>query len=796
MDRIGKFEVVRKIGKGGFGVVYEGRDPLIRRRVAIKTCSIEDEDIRKRFFREAEIAGNLQHRNIVTLFDIGIQEEVPYLVQEYLTGEDLSDKLRRGEAIPTRLKLDYLIQAAEGLEYAHTQGVVHRDIKPGNIRILDNGNVKIMDFGIAKLAGAGTQLTRTGMAMGTPGYLPPEQIRGEKVDQRADIFSYGVLAYELLGGIKPFRGDSMSAVIFQIIGQDPEPLSRHWPECPPPLETLVMRCLAKEPAKRFPSLSPVIAELKAVLDHVGETSAAPARGPARPPAPVQDPTAVDLQALRELERRLREAVERGDITAAELELTLARKKHGETQAFSQIFDPLERRIEEIRREWAAQRQRTERFSGLVERARALRSDGELDEARIALQAALELQVDSDEAQALLRSVDEAIEERERERRRELAAGAEAERIGKMLDAGELDRAHEALAGALRQHGEREVLVALERRLDELRVERRHAAVRERLAAAEGHERAGQLEQAQLVLREALQLEPADAEVQRFLARVTAELQRRNQEELRQKEIEGAIASVEAAITGGDVRTAGVQLSRYEKKLGDEPFRELRSRLKDAEVQAREAEKRQREAERQAREAEKRQRQAERESERLRQAAAKQARGGAASRPLPWAGIAAGVVVVAVLVGVGLWLWPRPPGPDEAGSAELTEPTLAPGPGAGSSPGVVAEATGTLSMTPPPPPAAPSVGRLALDAVPWAEVVSIVDASGRRHGTGQNRYTPLVLDLPAGEYRIELRHPELGTQTRSVRLAAGVAPPVQVVMGRIDPDDYFTRAGYK
>jgi len=166
MDKIGKYEVVRKIGQGGFGVVYEGRDPLIKRRVAIKTCSAEDEEIRRRFFREAEIAGNLQHRHVVTVFDLGVQEGVPYLVQEYLPGEDLAHKIKRKDVLDEYTKLSYLAQVAEGLEYAHRQGVVHRDIKPANIRILDDDSVKIMDFGIAKLASAETQLTHTGMEIG------------------------------------------------------------------------------------------------------------------------------------------------------------------------------------------------------------------------------------------------------------------------------------------------------------------------------------------------------------------------------------------------------------------------------------------------------------------------------------------------------------------------------------------------------------------------------------------------------------------------------------------------------
>ncbi|HVS04498.1 MAG TPA: serine/threonine-protein kinase, partial [Thermoanaerobaculia bacterium] len=193
MEKIGKYEVLEKIGMGGFGVVYKGRDPFIKRFVAIKTCGTEDDDIRLRFFREAEIAGNLQHRNVVTVYDFGFHDGVPYLVQEFLSGEDLDQGIKRRDALSEERKLEILLQVAAGLEYAHSQGVIHRDIKPGNVRVLDGGRVKIMDFGIAKLANVESQLTRTGMTLGTASYLAPEQIKGEAITPAADVFSFGVL---------------------------------------------------------------------------------------------------------------------------------------------------------------------------------------------------------------------------------------------------------------------------------------------------------------------------------------------------------------------------------------------------------------------------------------------------------------------------------------------------------------------------------------------------------------------------------------------------------------------------
>jgi len=310
MNQIGKYAIVGQIGTGGFGVVYEGRDPFLKRRVAIKTCSSEEPEIRDRFFREAEIAGNLQHRNIVTVHDFGIQDGVPYLVQEYLTGEDLDRVVARREPLPPAQRVDILAQAARGLEYAHRHGVIHRDVKPANIRITADGTVKIMDFGIAKLSNVTSHLTRTGMTLGTAAYLPPEQIRGTAVDHRADVFSFGVTAYELLTYKRPFGGKTISALFWELLQREAEPLANHWPSCPPALDEVVRRCLAKDPQQRYAHFGEVIPELEAVLAelqrpgrgeevtalHPASTPSAAAGGASlRPPTPQGRPVATPPQ---------------------------------------------------------------------------------------------------------------------------------------------------------------------------------------------------------------------------------------------------------------------------------------------------------------------------------------------------------------------------------------------------------------------------------------------------------------------------------------------------------------------
>ena len=261
MRNIGKYEVVEKIGEGGFGTIFKGFDPHIRRFVAIKSCSSEEQDVRSRFFHEAQIAGNLQHRHIVTVYDFGLQDEVPYLVQEYLSGEDLDRKIKRKDPIPLAEKLLYLIQVARGLEYAHSKGVVHRDIKPANVRILEDGTAKIMDFGIAKLANQDTGLTQTGMTLGTAAYLAPEQIRGEAIGPATDIFSWGVTAWELLSFSRPFAGQHISTVLYQILNEPQPPLRDAAPDVPPEVVAVVDRCLEKKPERRYPSCTELLRDL-------------------------------------------------------------------------------------------------------------------------------------------------------------------------------------------------------------------------------------------------------------------------------------------------------------------------------------------------------------------------------------------------------------------------------------------------------------------------------------------------------------------------------------------------------
>lgn len=287
LAKVGKYEIIEKVGVGGFGTVYRGRDPFIKRTVAIKTCQSDEDELRKRFFREAEFAGNLHHRNITTIYDFGLTDEgLPYIVQEFLTGEDLDRKIKRKDDLPLAWRIRVLADICDGLHYAHTSGIVHRDVKPSNIRILEDDTVKIMDFGIAKSMVTESTLTQTGITLGTASYLAPEQIRGEQVDARTDIFSLGVLAYELFTFTRPFTGDHISTVLYKIMNEPPPSVAEIAPGLPPELVAVIEKTLEKDRNNRFASCADLRTSLMAILEvlsgPVGPPPARPTVPPARP----------------------------------------------------------------------------------------------------------------------------------------------------------------------------------------------------------------------------------------------------------------------------------------------------------------------------------------------------------------------------------------------------------------------------------------------------------------------------------------------------------------------------------
>lgn len=287
---LGRYQVEKELGKGAMGVVYQGRDPKIGRVVAIKTMALSQEfegdelnDARERFFREAETAGRLQHQNIVTIFDAGEEHDLAYIAMEFLKGKDLVDRCKDGNLLPMPRVLSIVARVAEALAYAHRQNVVHRDIKPANIMYeVDSDTVKVTDFGIARITDSSK--TKTGLVLGTPSFMSPEQIAGRKVDGRSDLYSLGVTLYQMLTGVLPFRGDSMAELMYKIANEEAPDLRIVRPDFPQALAQVVARSLGKKPELRYQDGDEFSRDLRAVLAALEGGAAAAAAAPARAPA--------------------------------------------------------------------------------------------------------------------------------------------------------------------------------------------------------------------------------------------------------------------------------------------------------------------------------------------------------------------------------------------------------------------------------------------------------------------------------------------------------------------------------
>lgn len=268
---LGRYQVEKELGKGAMGVVYLGKDPKIGRVVAIKTMALSQEfegeeldDARERFFREAETAGRLQHQNIVTIFDAGEEHDLAYIAMEFLKGKDLADVTKQGQLLPVAKVLSIIARVAEALAYAHKQNVVHRDIKPANIMYdSDSDSVKVTDFGIARITDSSK--TKTGLVLGTPSFMSPEQIAGKRVDGRSDLYSLGVMLFQMLAGVLPFRGESMAELMFKIANEPAPDILIIRKELPGKLADVVALSLSKRPETRYQDGDQFAADLRAVI---------------------------------------------------------------------------------------------------------------------------------------------------------------------------------------------------------------------------------------------------------------------------------------------------------------------------------------------------------------------------------------------------------------------------------------------------------------------------------------------------------------------------------------------------
>jgi tRNA A-37 threonylcarbamoyl transferase component Bud32 len=457
MKKIGKYEVISELGQGGMGKVYRAHDPLVGRDVAVKLMAeaqLVDEELRQRFYREARSAGKLKHPNIITIYDLGVENGVPYIVMEYLEGTDLKQLLKENKELPLYDRLRIAVQVANGLSYAHHHGIVHRDIKPGNIRVLDGGQVKIMDFGIARESTS--DMTKTGSTIGTWHYMSPEQIVGKKVDHRSDIWALGVILFEMLAGRRPFEADSLTTLVYKIAHDPPPSFDAMGVEVPEPLAHIVQRALAKEPGDRYADAAELGRDLESYLSALS-TSVDQLRteierdirkylqlatalvikkqfdeaAEAARRALVLDPDNPDAKAMLERVRAERERAEREKQALALAEqgrkLLAASRYDAAVEAIEKAhaLAPDSTRVNQIRTEVAAEAERRRRETAVRERLAAAEravAAQKLSEAAAELRAALDVDPHHAEAKRLLSAVTQKAREEEASKERETALG--------------------------------------------------------------------------------------------------------------------------------------------------------------------------------------------------------------------------------------------------------------------------------------------------------------------------------------------------------------------------------------
>lgn len=300
---LGRYKIVSEIGQGAMGTVYKAVDPIIDRTVAIKTINLnlsrqELEEYEARFQQEIKAAGRLNHPNIVTIYDVGRTDQVAYMAMEFLEGKELKEIIATGNLPPTEQVVDIIAQVADGLWFAHQQDIVHRDVKPSNIMVLTGGIAKITDFGIARLPNSAVK-TMTGLILGSPRYMSPEQVIGKSLDTRTDIFSLGVVLYEALTGVAPFDGDNVNAIMYATVNTSPPPPSSHNRGVPAMLDLIVAKAMAKAVDDRYQSVKEFgddLREVRRQLDAARPSVALKARS-APPPRPSGEAAALEVSTV-------------------------------------------------------------------------------------------------------------------------------------------------------------------------------------------------------------------------------------------------------------------------------------------------------------------------------------------------------------------------------------------------------------------------------------------------------------------------------------------------------------------
>jgi hypothetical protein len=437
LKKLGKYELLGELGHGAMGVVYRARDPIINRLVALKTITIgvaDDPALLQRFYREAQSAGGLQHPNIVTIYDMGEAGNLPYIAMELVEGENLEQVIARRPNLAMTLKLVYAMQACRAFDYAHKRGIVHRDIKPGNVMLGKDGTVKVVDFGIARVLEASR--TQTGMLIGTFAYMSPEQYHGEHADERSDIWSFGVLLYELLCYERPFKGSTPASLMHNICQENPFPLKKFLADCPEELEVIVTRVLQKIPNDRYQSMEDLLLELDPVCKKL------------------------QVQFVADLIQQSRELLEQGEFAPGR---DLLRQALEVESGNKQARGLLEKANAELKR--LQNRPNVQQFT---DKGRALLEEGKFEEAKGAAESALQLDSTFGPARELRIAAEQEIE---RARMRTETLEAAKQRLAEGLP----EEAEVFLARVLRAEPANEQALALQKQVDTEKAERQKRA---------------------------------------------------------------------------------------------------------------------------------------------------------------------------------------------------------------------------------------------------------------------------------------------------------------------------------
>ncbi len=502
--QVGKYTVLDVIGTGGMGIVYRANDPAIGRTVAIKMLRQTESPggIFDRFFsREMKSTGNLHHRNIVTVYDTGWQDGKPYLVMEYLEGEPTSKVISERRPLPLVEKLDLVIQVCDGLQYAHDRNIIHRDIKPANVIVLLDGTAKIVDFGVARNAGVESTTMQTGQLVGSLSYMSPEQINSIPVDARSDVFSAGVMLYELLTYHLPFRGDDVASTFVKILREEPKPLAQYGTDFPPGLQAVVSRALAKNVNDRYQTaeefgfdLLSVQKVLKAasIADCMKRAEAAAQRGDLeRARLHLQEVIRLDRQNERanRLVREVRRAIQQQQRTSqviqmrSQAQVALAGAQYEEALACADQalrLDPTDEESIKLCDEIRNAISRVKAVREALNRAESALLAGDFDEAKEAVEESLRLDASDSEARALASVINTELGERSRRQRvqvfvdqarREIAERKFSDALDVLHQAEELDpsesNVRELLKWALRGHEQEKKRLFLQEITDQI-----------------------------------------------------------------------------------------------------------------------------------------------------------------------------------------------------------------------------------------------------------------------------------------------------------------------------------------